>query len=829
MKTNNRPSLADWLISRRRWLLCVGTLLAVIAGIRTVQTYAHLRSDLEELLPESAPSVRALKAARARLPGLRHLGVVMLADTPEKVTAVRKLADDLAARANNYARDLVEAVRQNSDRESQFIERHALTLMDPEDVATLRKAVEARRDFIVSEELDLGLDDAVGQPPPIPWKEIQEKYEKRHGITEAKQHSRFESEDGRVQVVVLQTASNATSYDADRRLIDRVNQDLAAHGITKHKGNGITVGFAGDVAARVEEMDGLVVDLGISSVLVSLLVAGSIVWFYRSIGSLVVLGIPLLFGTLYTFALVALPPLRIVSLNTNTAFLGSIVVGNGINSAIILLARYHEERARGADRRQAMSIAVSQTWRPTLAASAAAAVAYGSLIITEFRGFNQFGWIGGVGMMVCWLANYVFVPAMVGVLDPSTPMARRASAANGKRGAGSRLAAWLVERPRPVLGVTLAAVVACAAGLYMRQSSAIEYDLSKLRRRDTCDAGECHFGKYMDRALGQYLTPSVILAESAVDARVIAQRLRALQSTHGAGGLIGNVRTADDILPIRHSESLAEARKLAATITPRMLEDLDPQQRERVQNAISTDALTELTPDDVPKVLLTGLREIDGRSDRNVIIFPKLGGNTWNADRIGEFSRDVRAAAIVDGRAAPVASSLCLSSDIARAMMSDGPKATLVSLSVVLLICWLAFRSTRLSALTMASLAVGVTFMLGTLAWSGAKLNFSNFVTLPITFGIAADYAINILRRYQSEGGSDARRAVLGSGGAVALCSATTVIGFGSLLVAQNRALFSFGVFAVTGELTCLSTAVILLPAFLYLRERGRKTETVRL
>ena len=56
------------------------------------------------------------------------------------------------------------------------------------------------------------------------------------------------------------------------------------------------------------------------------------------------------------------------------------------------------------------------------------------------------------------------------------------------------------------------------------------------------------------------------------------------------------------------------------------------------------------------------------------------------------------------------------------------------------------------SGLSVAALLLGVTFMLGALAWTGAKLNFSNFVALPITFGISADYSINMLRRFQSEG-----------------------------------------------------------------------------
>jgi predicted RND superfamily exporter protein len=40
-------------------------------------------------------------------------------------------------------------------------------------------------------------------------------------------------------------------------------------------------------------------------------------------------------------------------------------------------------------------------------------------------------------------------------------------------------------------------------------------------------------------------------------------------------------------------------------------------------------------------------------------------------------------------------------------------------------------------------------------------------------------------------------------------------------LIAQNRALFSFGLFAVAGELACLATALIALPAALAIRRRG--------
>ena len=85
---------------------------------------------------------------------------------------------------------------------------------------------------------------------------------------------------------------------------------------------------------------------------------------------------------------------------------------------------------------------------------------------------------------------------------------------------------------------------------------------------------------------------------------------------------------------------------------------------------------------------------------------------------------------------------------------------------------------------------------------------------MPITFGISADYSINMLRRFQSDGESTDQR-LSHTSGALALCSAMTVIGWGALLLVENQALFSFGVFAISGEIAALTAAVLALPAVL--------------
>ncbi len=791
-----QPRSHRWVgfLLRWRWPLFAGALVvSILAGWRTVLTYANLRSDIEELLPESAPSVTALKVLRSRLPGLRHLGIVIDTNGKQNLKQAERFVDDLTARLRTYPKQAVSAVQLDSSEEQRFAETYALQLMDPEDVQTLRKSVEARRDWEVTKEIGADFDDE--QAPEIPWRHLASKYRQRYGLDANTEGGRFVSSDGKSVVVVIRTASNATSFEDDNRLLERVKSDVAALNFPKAYAAEMRIGYAGDVAARVEEMLGLASDLGVSSIVVSLLVVGIVVGFYRSLRSIAVLGLPLTLGTLCTFGLVALPPLRICSLNTNTAFLGSIVVGNGINCGIILLARYQEERLRGHGPNEAIRIAVETTWKPTLAASSAAAASYASLLVTAFRGFNQFGWIGSVGMLSCWFATYAFVPILARDWDP---LPHRFSAQRGVRagGPGSRLAAKLVGRPGWVLGIWTLAVVAGLLGIVHRRGSWIEYDLSRLRRRDSAVHGEQYWGARMDATLNRYLTPTLVMAADGPGAQAVRNKLDEYRRYGKAAGLIASVRTADDVIPPRRAESLAEAKRLKAALTPSILGTLTPEDRETVERAVSTDSMVLLTLEKVPDLFVAGLKEFNGRVDRNVMLYPRLSHATWDGNAIIQFSHDVREAAEYRGQRAAVAGSLLLSGDIASAMRADGPIATGLSLVVVLFICLLAFRSFQMSLSAMASLFVGVTVMLGGLSWLGAKLNFSNFIAMPITFGIAADYSINLLRRYQSESDTDPRSAVLGSGGAVALCSGTTIIGFGSLLMAQNRALFSFGVMA---------------------------------
>ncbi|HEY5147086.1 MAG TPA: MMPL family transporter, partial [Polyangiaceae bacterium] len=387
-----------WVLRWGTWLWIGALVLAVPATWRTAQLYAHLRSEIEQLLPRSAPSVLAIDELRARLPGLQHLGVVVDANTDADLPAAERLLDDLAARVRAYPPELAQAVRTGDAAERKFVEDHAPLYMDLPDLEDVRRRIEARRDWEASKETGVLLDDDQ-TPPPLVFDDIQKKYDDRARGSGHFDDNRYASKSLHLALILIEVGEFGTGRGRAKELLDRVKADLAALGPDSYA-PGMRIGFTGDVAINVEETSALVTDLSVSSVVVVVLVIAVIVLYYGWWKSVVVLLPPLLLATVFTFAIASLPFIGVTELNSNTAFLGSIIVGNGINFGIVLLARYVDERRAGAGVRDALAFGVWGARTGTLSAALAAGVSYASLALTDFRGFRQFGLIGGIGMVL---------------------------------------------------------------------------------------------------------------------------------------------------------------------------------------------------------------------------------------------------------------------------------------------------------------------------------------------------------------------------------------------------------------------------------------------
>jgi hypothetical protein len=224
---------------------------------------------------------------------------------------------------------------------------------------------------------------------------------------------------------------------------------------------------------------------------------------------------------------------------------------------------------------------------------------------------------------------------------------------------------------------------------------------------------------------------------------------------------------------------------------------------------------------DLPASVRRYYTERDGTIGRVVAYFPRADVSVWDGRVQMKLASLVRQIRLADGSSVRSSGPGVVFAGMLDAIRHDAPRLTAIAFSAVAIMVALLVGLGGASPI-LVSLVIGVVWMVGALALAGVRLNFLNFVALPITFGIAVDYAANVYLRYRADGDGSIVRAIVTTGSAVALCSLTTIIGYGSLLAADTQALRSFGMAAVLGELACLATALIVLPAALVLWERRR-------
>ncbi len=812
-----------WVLRHGRALWLFALALAGPASIRAASMYTHLRSDLEELLPKRSPSVVALEELRARSAAHQYLGVVVDAGDSSRIPAAERFLDDLAARVRTYPAELVAAVQTGDDEERAFLEKNGALYLEASDLRAIRDRVEARRDYEVGRETGALLDD--DPPPPMSFGDVRDKYDRRLAMGSARRGARFTSEPEHLSVLLIELGRYSSGTGRAAELLRRVQADVASLGGAGHYAPGMRVGYAGDATIAVEELEALVVDLSRSSILVVAAVLAVIVLYYRWWRSVLAVLPPLLLATVYSFAVASLPPFSVKVLNSNTAFLGSIIIGNGINFGLILLARYLEERRAGRAVLDSLVSAVAGTRRGTLAASAASAASYGALALTQFRGFRQFGYIGGLGMLFAWGLAYVLMPPLIAWLD------RGESTRPRPRSERSTFTYWLARgvgaAPTLLLAITIGLTVVSAVEVPRFRSSDIESDLSRLRRRDTWEHGEGYWGDRMNAVLGRYLTPFAVLTDSPEQAAAVAERLRSVIDRPPFAGRIAQVRTIQDVLPGDQRDKLQIASEIRQALTPRVRASLPPDEQRLLEPVLKGTGST-VGLEDLPRTFTQGLREADGSVGRVVLVSPSTEAKWWNGDEMIAFVsalRRVTREAVGPGATAPrVAGSVALSADIIQAIARDGPLASAAAFAGVVIVVVVLLRRRRPALYVVGSLAVGVLWLAGLSRLLGIHVNFSNFIAFPITFGIGVDYAVNVVSRWEHDGANDILAAVRSTGAAVALCSLTTIIGYSSLLMAQNRALSLFGLLAVLGEVTSLTVALASLPALVLVGRRRRVT-----
>lgn len=800
--------IVPWQVRNGRRVLAVALLLTAVGGFFAALLYSDLRSGVEELLPENAPSVLALREVAPRLNSISHLSVVVEGSEPDALT---RFADDLVKRLRDLPPGLIDQIEYRTDEDDAFLKRYGLLYATVEDLETARDRVKARITWERRQALGgLTLDEGGDTPPTVDFADLEARHADARAARARFRNGYFQTPEGTLLVVRLRPPETSTSLGANDRLLQAVRDQVAALNPASYDAT-MRVGYCGDVAELVEEQAALKADILLSSVVVLVLVLGSLYLYFRRWAAIAALMLPLTVACAVTFGISFF---LVGHLNGNTAFLGSIVVGNGINVGIIYLARYLEARRAGDSVEIAQAVAWGGTLAPTFVAAFAAGLAYLSLASTNFRGFSQFGYIGFCGMAACWLATYVLMPPVLAWLEGRSPI--DAGPAPSEHAGFGRLTTLVLRFPGALRLASIGLVAACGVAVATYKGGIFETDMTQLRSAESTRTGAMYWSDKADEVFKAYLTPLVIWAETpeALDRVVVALEKR--RAALGDKDPLREVQTRHTFVPEQQAEKLALIEEIRGFLTPSRVRKLAPDVREKLDAAglLSTDPLQPVTIDALPTAWRRGMVEKDGTVGRIAAAFPRKIGRLDLDEAL--VLKTLALGAIADvGVEAYAWNPLMLLSDIEDAIAADGPRATALAFAGVCLLVGVVLRRVGATVAVIAALLLGLAGLVGAAAAFGVRLNFLNFVVLPITCGIGVDYGVNIVQRWLQEGPETLGRVLRETGGAVALCSATTIIGYGSLVVADSRALSGFGVLAVGGEVACLLAAVFLLPAWL--------------
>ena len=438
-------------------------------------------------------------------------------------------------------------------------------------------------------------------------------------------------------------------------------------------------------------------------------------------------------------------------------------------------------------------------------------------MLTSFRGFKQFGVIGLVGMVLCWLSSYTLLPALLSVFQKGRPKAEVVTPPRRAILMGS-LANTLSRYPRFLAALSAVLTVASLFTMAHARKDLLETNLEHLRSKKSTESGAAHYTEYLNEIFQRFLTPIVVMPSSRKNAIEIADRLKALKKAEGASSSIVSVQTIDDFIPKDQARKISLLNEIRAELPARIRGRMSPDDQHKVNEFLNPDSLHSFSYEDLPPLVREKFTEKDGSLGKLVAVEPPLSKDIWNGDNLTRFIAELRKVVDSVEPGAPVAGGMPITADLVTSISHDGPRATLLAFLAAVLLVALLFRDPRIIGLALLALFIGIAWFGGlivALADLGVKINFLNFVALPITFGIGVDYGVNIFQRYryQREGGITS--VIRETGGAVGLCSLTTIIGYSSLLMASNRGFISFGVLAVLGEITCVTAALVALPAAL--------------
>jgi len=848
------------LICRNKFKALAFYLSIILLCLFPILVYPKLRidADLSKLLPETTPSVIALKESFTRFGSTDRF---MIAIQSENVELVAQLQDEIRKYIEDNWKD--DYVSVQVDNDNKFFKDNALLYLPIEHLERIRDNLEdvqlelGRKnlpfvvDLVQKEEKkervwfdanipqELGLPDeaasafdtffkkesheegdSVATPAPVGWDPkapIPENLRTRLIGCPAPDSTGKVLFNG---VVQAKLAMPSTDYAFVGHILAR-SDTLIQHFSTKQYPSPIRFSVEGTYEG-LKEVEDLQNDSVTSFAISLVLIIGLTIWFFRSLKG------PFLVISTVLYACIPMLAFTAVfygTLNPFTIFVATIILGIGIDYSIHFLGTTQKLLSKCSGIEEALEHAQIEMFKPFLLASGTTIAAFLTLLVAHFRGFYEFGVVASFGVLFSMLAALLVLPVII-ICSGGIPHAPKNSFLPDS---WSEARIFKFFKHLAIIGFILGGISLCFAP-YVD----FEHNLQNLRRV----AKEV---KSKDVKVEKGIATGITISsnrKSSTPAAVMGSTREQLDKLY-------------DTLMIRlHKEkdpTLRSFLTLKTFVPPEdaqkerleIIQEINEFARARVFDKASGDDSTNIatlrelaqiektfTAEDIPEWSLDLLREKDGSYGKIGFIYGHYP--SWDAHAVRKFQEDYGNWNF-DGEKLRVFSSQFILSDVIESVKADSFELAFLMTIMIFASLAISLRKLPFFATGFLSFAMGILLTLGLMGFlihffDFGKIGIYNVIVIPMILGLGIDCSIHFIMSWKSRD-ITLRELIDTTGRNVMASSTTTAAGFVGMLFTAHRGLKSIGDLACMGIVVFLITGVVFSTFFCatWLKKKNQK------
>lgn len=886
--------------ARTTLVLCLG--LAALASVYTIQHLGFI-SGRNDLISPDKQYVQLDEQYAKEFVGIDQLVVVVSPrDVQQGKDFVTRLAEVLERDTTH-----VEEVFYRIDTSS--LEGKKLLYLPPEDLRSLHRDLEEYQDLVrdlttapglntlfrsLNEQVSIGMvshlvsgllglepsAEPTGEKKPVKmafFQSLLQELERALSMADYRYHSPWgdffggaeELSDGGFLMsdnrhflfLMVEPKKSDGNVDVYQQAIATIRQSFAK---LLPDFPGLEAGVTGTKALSNDETLSTQADAGVATVVSLTGVTLLYLFFFRKIRHPLLIVTTLTVGLAWTMGFVAL---TVGHLTIITVFVAPMLLGIADDFGVHLISRYEEERSLGQSAAAALRTVFEHTVPGIAAGAFTTALAFYAVMLADFRGMQELGWITGSGILLSLLATLTLLPAFVVVIETYRPWRAETKQRPFLTSAFAALGAFTERARRPLL---LCAGLLTVGALAALPTVSFDYNLLHLQAHGTESVEwEMRIIKNSERSSWNVLATASSLEEAVRKAAAFAS-LPTVEAVESVASLIPNGqeerlqliqtlqpllrdlpptlapttpvdvsdlrRTLDKLrLKVREENDgrdpvkkptepeLSEVRRSLLAVIKRLQtlpEDEARAKLERFQDALFVDFRDKwsllrnnldpsgpVTLADIPPQLK---RRFVSENGQKFLLQVYAKKNLWDREPLEEFISQIRQ---VDP---DVTGSPVIGYESIRAMQAGYIEGGMYAFIVIVVVTFCALRRFGDTLLAMVPLSLGMIWTAGLMWLFGLQFNLANLVAVPLIIGIGVENGIHLLHRFREDGQSSPATLVSGSTGqAVALFSLTTMVGFGSLLVANYYGIFSMGLLLTLAVGSVLVASLTVLPLLL--------------